>query len=146
MKPKRFRIVAVLLMLTAAGCSAKSNKSLVEGAVKLDGQPIAKGTIQFFPVDGVGQTAGASIVDGHYQIQSSPGKMRVVISAPKVVSQRKAYDTPDSPTIDQVQEQLPERYSSMTKSELTTTVEEGKTKQADFELTGGGEKPPPPIF
>lgn len=138
-------IVTLCLAAAAWGCSAKATKAPVEGTVTLDGQPVAKGTIQFTPINGQGQTAGAVILDGRYSLESSPGAMRVVISAPKVVSQRKAYDSPDSPMIEQVQEQLPERYSGP-KSELQTTVELEKQNTADFALKSEGEMPAPSKF
>ena len=106
----------------------------------LDGKPI-EGNIQFFPVDGKGQSAGGAFRDGHYEIQSSPGVMRVAINSPKVVGKRKAYDTPESPTIDIVEETLPLRYSDLKASELKTTVELGKKNKADFELKSGGAMP-----
>ncbi|HVX63980.1 MAG TPA: hypothetical protein VHC19_25380 [Pirellulales bacterium] len=145
MNPKPLHIAAALLTLLAAGCAAKSNKSPVEGQVTIDGQPVAQGTIQFLPLDGKGQTAGGMIRDGRYSLESSPGEMRVVISAPKVISQRKAYDTPDSPTIDEVQEQLPARYSGP-ESELRANVESGQENKADFMLKIEGGEPPKSVF
>lgn len=135
-----------LTMLVSLGCSSgKPNHSPVEGTVTLDGQPLAEGTVQFFPEATEGQTAGAVIKAGHYQLESSPGSMRVVIKSPKAVSQRKAYDDPNSPMIEQIQEQLPARYSTEA-SELRAKVEQGKENKIDFPLTSEGEKPKPSVF
>lgn len=134
MKLDAVAYAAVLLTLTVLGC-AKSNQVSVEGLVTLDDQPIAQGSIQFAPVDGQAPTAGAIIRDGHYRVDLSPGGMRVVINAPKVVGQRKAYDTPDSPLVDVVQESVPACYHSP--SQLTATLQAGKNK-LDFKLLSQG--------
>lgn len=124
--------------LTAAGCG--NRKPVVTGSVTLDGQPVERGAIQFFPASGDGQTAGTVIENGRYQTETSPGPMKVVINAPKVVGKRRAYDDqPDGPMIDVVRESLPARYSDMSKTELTYTVEPGNN-EANFELQGDRKK------
>jgi len=136
---KRSAVLLVTVVgLSAAGCG--DNKPVVSGSVTLDGQPVASGAIQFFPVSGEGQTAGATIEHGRYQVRASPGLMKVVINAPKVVGRRPAYDDePNGPMTDVVRESLPARYSDMTKSELTFTVVTGRN-EANFELQSGPKK------
>ena len=58
--------------------------------------------------------------------------MRVEFSAPRVVGRHKAYDTPDSPVVDDVAELIPARYN--VKSELTLTVRSG-AQTKDFPLS-----------
>jgi hypothetical protein len=55
------------------------------------------------------------------------GEKKVSISAPKVTGKRKMYDTPDSPTVDVVEELLPPQYNRQ--STLTLTVKPGKQEQ-----------------
>ena len=52
----------------------------------------------------------------------------------KVVGKRKMYETPDSPTVDVVEELLPERYNAQ--SELSITVKAG-SQEAEFPLESG---------
>jgi len=129
------RIVAafcVLCCAAMAGCGEKSNRGTVSGNVTLDGQPIASGTIRFVPSDGGTATSEAMIADGKYSVSVPAGEKRVSISSSKVVGKRKAYDTPESPTMDIVQEAVPARYNAQ--SELKLTVQAG-SQQKDFELT-----------
>jgi hypothetical protein len=48
-----------------------------------------------------------------------------------VIGKKKAYDTPDSPTVDVVEELVPARYNSQ--SELRMTITEGPQEKA-FDL------------
>src|SRR5690606_35107573 len=104
------RTLPILFALLATGCSGESQLALVEGNVTLDGQPLETGIIRFVPVDGQTPSADATITGGKFSAQVPPGEKRITFSAPKVVSQRKMYDTPDSPTVDVVEELLPPKY------------------------------------
>ena len=70
------RAVAVLALalaaVTAAGCGGPS-KAYVHGTVNVDGKPLPSGSIEFFPVGASGQSAGAAITDGKYQVEASVG-------------------------------------------------------------------------
>jgi hypothetical protein len=118
-------------LASAAGCSDNAELGTVAGIVTLDGQPLAKGEIRFVPADGQSATAGAAIAEGKFTASVPPGEKKVQISAPKVTGKKKMYDTPDSPTVDIVQELLPARYN--VQSELTITVGHG-TQEEKFEL------------
>jgi hypothetical protein len=122
---------ALLVLALAAGCS--SSTPTVDGTVTVDGQLLKEGTITFIPTDPTqGGTAGGLIKDGKFSVQVPLGDMTVKISAPKVVGKRKAYNTPDSPTVDITEELLPARYN--TQSQLKITVKKGGQKEK-FELT-----------
>src|SRR5262245_62012346 len=61
-------------LLAAPGCSGSSSTAEVSGTVKLDGQLIEEGSIQFIPVDGTtGPSAGAAIRNGQYHIPRAQG-------------------------------------------------------------------------
>jgi hypothetical protein len=129
---RTIQLTAVCLALAVtAGCSPDSGKAAVTGTVTLDGQPLKSGLIRFIPADGRTPTAEATITDGEFTAQVPLGEKRVSISAPKLVGKRKAYETPDSPTVDIVEELLPARYNVT--SELTLRVTGGRQK-ADFML------------
>jgi hypothetical protein len=120
--------IAVLL----AGCS-NNKTAVVAGTVRVDGEPLEKGSISFVPVDGKGVTAGGEIVDGKYTVaKASPGTVEVQIRYPKVVGQKKLYDTADSPTRDVFREALPAKYNDRT--ELRLEVQAGKNEK-DWDLS-----------
>src|SRR5262245_28750207 len=125
-------LFAWALGVACAGCSGP-NISTVTGEVTLDGQPLKEGIIRFVPVNGDTPTADAPIVNGRFKAPVPPGQKRVEISAPKPGKKRKAYDTPDSPEVEDVGELIPERYNA--KSELPLTVQQG-AQEKRFELKG----------
>ena len=116
------------------GCSGDANHGTVSGTVTLDGQPLKSGIIRFVPADGRTASADAQVIDGKFSAKMPIGQKNVAISAPKVVGKRKMYDTPDSPTVDKVEELLPAQYNSASK--LTLGVKPGDQTQ-DYELKGG---------
>ena len=106
-----------------AGCSKKPNIGTVTGDVTFDGRPLSSGVIHFEAADGKAAPVDAAISDGKYAIEMPPGDKRISISAPKVTGKRKAYDLPDSPMVDIVQELLPVQYNAQ--SDLTLIVVAG---------------------
>ena len=136
-QPFRCMFAAGLVGLAAlAGCGGEAPppKAPVKGAVTLDGKKLEAGTIQFLSADRQLPTTAAAIQDGAYAADVHVGKMRVQISAPKVVGKRKVYDTPDSPVKDVTKEMIPDRYN--VKSDLTADVKAGENT-FDFELKTG---------
>jgi hypothetical protein len=127
--------VTMGLVFAAGGCSADSSRGTVDGTVTLDGTPLASGIIRFVPIDGQTPTAEATINHGTFAAVVPIGEKRVSISASKVVGKRKMYETPDSPTVDVVEELLPARYN--VRSELSITVNPG-TQHPEFVLNSGG--------
>jgi hypothetical protein len=125
-----------MLVFAASGCSSETSRGTVHGTVTFDGALLANGLIRFVPADGRSPTAEATILDGNFTAQVPVGEKRVSISAAKVVGKRQVYETPDSPTIDVIEELLPARYNL--RSELTFTVTPGRQQQ-DFELNSGSE-------
>lgn len=125
---------ALMCVLVTAGCAKKSNKGTVTGKVTLDGQRVNAGLIKFLPVDGMTPTADTAITDGKYNASVPPGDKKVSISAPVVTGQRRMYETPNSPMIDETKESVPVRYNAQTT--LTYSVTAG-SQEKDFELTSG---------
>jgi hypothetical protein len=73
------------MLLLAAGWKSEPT---VTGMVRLDGQPLAKGSIRFVPVKGTtGSDGGAAIRQGKYQIEKglTVGKYKVEISGTRTV-------------------------------------------------------------
>ena len=124
--------VALGLLALCAGCEDRSNLGVVTGTITVDGAPPKTGSIAFFPADGKASTAGGEIIDGKYSTRVAFGSSRVEIRVPKVVGQKKLYDTPDSPVKSVLAESLPARYNDQTT--LTIDVERGEN-QKDFALS-----------
>lgn len=119
-----------VILLAALGCSSES-MGKIQGSVTLDEQPLDSGIIRFASTDQSAQPVEATIAAGRFEAVVPPGEMRVEIRAPKVTGKRKMYDTPDSPTVDEIVELLPKRYN--VDSELKLTVD-GSEQTQDFEL------------
>jgi hypothetical protein len=124
-------VVSLVLLSLATGC-ADPNEATLGGTVTIDGQSAKEGSIAFFPIDGESRTTGAKIVDGKYNAAVPLGKTRIEIRVPKVVGQRKLYDTPNSETQPILQEVLPAKYNNQ--SELQLEIKPGKNEK-NFELT-----------
>jgi hypothetical protein len=126
-RPATILIVATLV----AGC-AKSNIGVVTGTITVDGAPAKSGSIAYFPVNRKSSTAGAEIVDGRYTAKVPLGTSIVEVRVPKVLGQKKLYNTPDSPLKQILAESLPPKYNDQT--ELTLDVQPGENHQ-DYQLT-----------
>lgn len=121
-----------LVLALLSGCAQSTTHGTIQGTVTLDGTPLNEGVVRFVPVDGATQTASANVVAGEFNALVPVGKMRVELSAPKVIGRQKMYNTADSPEVDVVSELLPARYN--VRSELTLEVVAG-TQPYVLELT-----------
>jgi len=128
----KLRLAFAVFSILVGGCTDGSNMATVSGNVTVDGASLKSGLVRFVPADGQTASADAQIADGKYSVELPPGDKKLSFSVPKVVGQKKMYDTPDSPMIDITEELLPAKYNL--KSELTYTVSEGDQTK-DFELT-----------
>jgi hypothetical protein len=128
-----YRTLPLLCLVLLAGCSGSGGT--VSGNVKVDGQPLAEGSISFNAVDGNSPSKGGPIKDGAYSVADvRPGTQKVVINAPKVTGSRPAYaGDPNSPQIKVTEETLPRKISDPAQTELTVEVN-GNTKK-DFDLS-----------
>ena len=123
---------ACIVPIAAVGCSRGPAVGTVTGEVTYDGQPVKDGHVTFTPVDGKGQTGGAPILDGKFKAEQVPAlKMKVELHGNKVIGKRKAYDTPESPVMDDVVELLPAKYNFT--SDLVLEVKQG-TQHVKYDL------------
>lgn len=122
------------LCVAVAGCSESPRQS-VEGTVTLDGQPLDKGDITFFPLAGSeGPAAGARVENGKFQVAKArgtfAGNFRVEIAKyediPGMFQAGKDGPIPVSGNV------LPARYHEQ--SELTAEIKEGERNELLFEL------------
>lgn len=121
---------AGLCMLLAA-CNSGGSKATVQGTVTLDDVEVKEGVVRFIPVDGNTPTASGPIKDGRYVAEVPHGMMRIEINVPTVKGKRKAYDAPDSPLVDIVEEAVPAKYN--VQSELKEEIK-GSTMELNFPL------------
>lgn len=119
-----------LAFISAAGCG-NSSGSKVRGTVTFDGKPLKNGSIEFFPLGKTGQSAGAPITNGMYEVDASVGEMKVSINGSEVVGQQKAYDSPDSPMVNVIRNPIPAKYN--TQSQLKSTLVVGPN-EVNFDL------------
>jgi hypothetical protein len=119
------------VILLLIGCH-ESNVGIVTGTVTVDGSTAKSGSIAFFPVDGKSPTAGAEIRDGRYTAQVPLGASKIEIRVPKVVGQKKLYNTPDSPVMPLLEESLPAKFNNQT--ELKLNIHPGENRK-DYRLT-----------
>jgi hypothetical protein len=122
----RLRVLALLislLVVTGLACKRGEKGTMITGQITMDGVPVAQGLITFVPADGKTANASAAIKDGTYKVKAVPGSMRVQISSPKVTGKRKAYDDPNAPMIDNLEEGIPARYNASTT--LTAEIQPG---------------------
>ena len=127
-------LIVIALVGCVLGCKGDSKHGTADGTVTLDGKPLKSGLIRFVPADGQTASADATITDGEFTATVPIGQKQVWISAPKVVGKRKAYATPDSPTVDIVEELLPPQYN--TTSKITLDVTAG-SQQPTYDLKSG---------
>jgi hypothetical protein len=125
-------LIVAALLATALGCSTGPAVATVNGTVTLDGKPLKEGTVNFIPLSENVPVAGEPIKDGKFTATVPVAKMRVEIHANKVIGQRKAYDTPDSPVVPIVEEAIPKRYNA--ESTLTIDVQRG-SQDVPYDLT-----------
>jgi hypothetical protein len=120
------RSVALLATLVVVSGCGDSGDGVVSGEVIVDGKtPLKKGQIRFVPTDAAKKPAEGEVVDGKYSVRVPVGEAKVEIMSPKVVG--KIRMMPDSPEVDEVVEQLPQRYNVA--STLTIKVTAGEQQK-----------------
>jgi hypothetical protein len=123
----------VALGFSVVLCSCGPNyggRKEIKGTVKLKGQPVDDGTIDFFPASGDQATkSGAQIINGSYKIPAEfgllPGKYRVSITAGDGRTKANASpDQPPGPTGANIvsKDRIPKEYNIESKQEVDVTA------------------------
>lgn len=73
-------VLSMLLIVLASGCR-DDGKVRVSGSVTLDGNPVNNGSIIFEAADGGPGAFSGGIIEGAYELRSTPGSKKVRISA-----------------------------------------------------------------
>lgn len=132
------RLVALSFIVLCAGCGGRhDNRATIHGEVKLDGQPVEQGSIQFVPVQGVdGSIAGGRIVNGRYELIGKAGPAvgvnRVEVRSSRRTGKMIEMPRPWSGTVEETVEAASPRFNS--ESTLKFEVKPGDNT-ADFEVT-----------
>jgi len=132
-------ILCLSYLTLSGGCSGDSRAS-VTGKVTLDGQPIENGVIIFVPEDKTkGQSAGASIERGSYEVQGAnlppAGIYTVTITALIKTGKKVPAGSPLPPgtMVDETVEGIPAKYNK--NSSLHQELKSGRNV-CDFALIG----------
>jgi hypothetical protein len=121
--------LAACLAVSVVGCRESSPGVPVSGRVTYQGEPIASGTVTFFPASGRPLHAILSS-DGEYAAQLLPGDYRVVVNVGAQLPEGwKEGDPVPPPT-----RMLPAEYTTRAASTLTATVGERQSEPIDFIL------------
>jgi hypothetical protein len=121
-------LLSLFLATSAPGCKKSSDIVPVHGRISFRGEPLASGSVTFFPTSG--RPVGAAILQGEYKTDLKPGDYTVALDvAPEFPKGFKEGDPLPPPKA-----ALPEEYTSRTKSTLKTSVKAGQTEPIDFDL------------
>ena len=114
----------MLSVVLAGGCG--DGKSVVNGTVAMDGEPVKSGAITFIRTEGELVREGAVIQDGNFRANLQPGTYKLELQGQKVVGKRKqkGFDGKDE-EVELSEELFPERYN--TKSELREVIKPGQS-------------------
>ncbi len=132
--PSRASRWLLVVSLCVIGCSGGEPYQPMTGAVTVDGKPLEKGVITFYP-EGPGTTVGGEILEGHFSLAqengATPGKYRVEIVAYKN-SGKSEFDIDTNSQVPIEIQYLPVKYN--VKSQLKADVVEGEPNEYDFKL------------
>ncbi len=123
-----------LALLPFSACNQGEQFQAVSGTVTVDGSPLKKGIITFYPI-GAGSTSGGQVIDGSFSLTAdrgpSPGKYRVEITGSRPTGKTE-FDIDLKKQVDIEEQFLPPKYHS--KSELTCEVVASGENKFDFPL------------
>ena len=131
------QLTLCILLLLSIGCGGDRNIGKVEGVVSLDGEPLKRALVCFYPTDGRA-SAGQTDEEGHYELQYIRNVKGAVVGPHKVTIST-YIDREDDPPASEFggkgrEETMPPRYLDRRKTELSVTIESG-SNTVDFELT-----------
>jgi hypothetical protein len=148
--------VAVMVVLAVAGCGRPSGVSFapVTGRVVVHGQPLAAGTIHFFPDESKGtsgpMSTGVLQSDGSYSLHGPGQNVGAMVGSHRVYLTLPLLDQTPTPVVVDGEvvlqaplrdaasgsvAQIPKKFLQAETSVWTATVTDGKANVLDFEIT-----------
>jgi hypothetical protein len=133
-------LMLTLVVVLVGGCGGRKTGN-VSGKVRLDGQPVPGGFVNFFPESGANTGAKASPIgaDGSYSVTGVPvGPAKISVQGVYGSTQLPNMKGPngmDMPRSDRKTVYVPPRYSTVEQSGLTWDVKPG-SEEHDIELKG----------
>lgn len=129
-------VMLLAVALVVGGCSETSNQKSISGTVTFDGKPLDKGQITFVPISGTaGPTAGAEIIDGHFEISATggtfAGKFRVEVTASRP-SGRKVPDRYTGKLTESFEQYIPGAYN--VESQMFADVKASEKNYFEFSV------------
>jgi hypothetical protein len=126
-----------VLAAVTAGCGGEASgiaKVVVQGAVTLDGQPIANGEVRFYPAQGThGPVSGGAVRDGKYVAQGRGG-VPVGKHTVEILAYRPAATRSANPEGGPAEQYLPKKFNEQTELTAEITGDENPAT-LDFALT-----------
>ena len=150
----RFQLFTQLLLggllLSCLGCwGGDANIGRVEGVVIVDGAPVERACVSFYPASGDRASQGLTDADGHYELSYTRSTDGAVIGEHKVTISTKVEseveysdsdytdggtgETAATVVVKARKEMLPKKYRDLKVTELSATVESG-SNEINFDL------------
>jgi hypothetical protein len=126
---KLLRSFLFVFVAAVVGCGDASNDVSVDGRVTFRNEPLALGSVTFFPT--TGRTMNVPLGDdGTYSTQLPPGEYVVTVnySEPLPEGFQEGDPTPKSKFV------LPPEYTTRARSKLTATVSKDSEEPINFDL------------
>ena len=150
-------LLAIVCLSVTAACSKGKNEPQLDltpasGTITLDGRPLADADVTFAlqetPPAGYFGSAGRTDAEGKYVLMSGtkkgavPGTYKVAVSrieAPggATVNPEGGMDLAQLAASGEAKQTVPAKYTDVSTTELSATVEKGKTEGYNFDLKGG---------
>jgi hypothetical protein len=128
----RLRLLSCAMLL-AMGCSSGTTGPAeypVTGTVTLDGKPVESGRILFRKVGDGDRAYGGEITNGNYSFTSEPGKVKVEITASRIIPGK--FDNSNGTPEPVGEMYIPKQYNS--KTTLEAEVKPSSDNTVPFEL------------
>jgi hypothetical protein len=125
----------MVLSIALTGCGG-SKQEPVSGSVTWQGKAVEHGSINFFPKDGDGTTAGGEIKDGKFSIDKqngpTPGKYRIEILAFRTTG-KSEFDVDLNQQVAIEEQIIPKQFNQA--STLEQEIVSRKKNEFTFDLT-----------
>lgn len=119
-------------LIGGLGCGSGSSLAKVSGKVTYNGEPVKEGRILFRNTEGDQKAYSGAITDGTYQLECEPGKMRVEVTASRIIPGKfKKGENGEPEPVPVGEMYIPAKYNS--NSTLTAEVS-GSPKEIPFDL------------